>query len=221
MRYHLPTVVLLEFRRCPDGEVRICHQFDHHSLFIFFWVLGWPMTAVSEGLLRPLAGRVLATLGWAADAVSETWGGGFGGSCCQGKVLLLLLKQLGNHLQQCCLSSVCFVMDCQQEALLSRRAASLLLWCWQHHMQPHLQRRSVLLPSYCWHCAVSQDYAVRRRISAALIQFKSCCRDLQNAESLFSLTWGLLHTAVQQVVSNNSYGSMSWVQMECRLKSMS
>jgi hypothetical protein len=77
-RYHLPTIVLLDFRRCPDGKVRISQQFDHHSLFMFYWVLGWPLTAAAEGIVRPLAGRTFAALGWAIDAVAEALEGWWG-----------------------------------------------------------------------------------------------------------------------------------------------
>jgi hypothetical protein len=71
--WNFPCVILLDFRRCPDGKVRICKQTDHHSMYVIYWLFGWPMTAVSEGLVRPLAGRVAAALGWATDYLADVW----------------------------------------------------------------------------------------------------------------------------------------------------
>eukprot|EP00775_Hariotina_reticulata_P007355 gene7355-7566_t len=76
-RYHAPTIVMLRFRRCSDGLVRICEQIDHHSLFVFMWALGQPFSGVWDHVLRKVQGQVLSASGYvadfAADALSATW----------------------------------------------------------------------------------------------------------------------------------------------------
>lgn len=32
-------------------------QVDHHSMLALLWLLGWPFTAVSEQIIRPLEGE--------------------------------------------------------------------------------------------------------------------------------------------------------------------
>lgn len=70
LRYTFPTVTILYWRRCPDGKLRIEHQIDHHSLFVMFWVLGWPFTAVAERIWRPATGWLWQIMGWGVDLAS-------------------------------------------------------------------------------------------------------------------------------------------------------
>ncbi|WIA20456.1 hypothetical protein OEZ85_004865 [Tetradesmus obliquus] len=70
-RYHLPTVVMLRFRHCEDGLIRICEQIDHHSVFVLMWALGWPFSAVWNLVVRRITGTMMSTSGWAVDAAED------------------------------------------------------------------------------------------------------------------------------------------------------
>lgn len=70
-RYHLPTVVMLRFRHCEDGLIRICEQIDHHSVFVLMWALGWPFSAVWDLVVRRITGTMMSTSGWAVDTAED------------------------------------------------------------------------------------------------------------------------------------------------------
>lgn len=70
-RYHLPTVVVLAWRRDDDGLYRLTQQTDHHSFFAFMVVLGWPVSALAERVVRPLTGKLLTLSGLGVDALQD------------------------------------------------------------------------------------------------------------------------------------------------------
>eukprot|EP00877_Chromochloris_zofingiensis_P011943 jgi/Chrzof1/7001/Cz02g07070.t1_UROS len=71
LRYTFPTIAILHFKRSEDGKYRIIRQYDHHSLYVFLWIFGWPWMSISQMIMLPMAGVLLSTVGKVVDSISE------------------------------------------------------------------------------------------------------------------------------------------------------